>query len=119
MERRKIKYNIIKVYENGVRAGHVPEHKNDFKRTSIGQAWFSEDCTVEDIRKAGQYVLSHRDVVIEVKDLRLGNIICYKFYSKYRGVTIGIFTDKYGKLSDIDGTIYPDSLQRNIGDIDD
>ena len=119
LERRKIKYNIIKVYENGVRAGHVPEHKNDFKRTSIGQAWFSEDWTVEDIRKAGQYVLSHRDVVIEVKDLRLGNIICYKFYSKYRGVTIGIFTDKYGKLSDIDGTIYPDSLQRNIGDIDD
>ena len=24
LERRKIKYNIIKVYENGVRAGHVP-----------------------------------------------------------------------------------------------
>ena len=27
LERRKIEYNIVKVYENGVRAGNVPEHK--------------------------------------------------------------------------------------------
>ena len=119
LERRKIEYNIVKVYENGVRAGNVPEHKKRPKKTGLGQAWFPEDWTAEDIRKAGQYVFSHRDIVIEVKDLRSGNIICYKFHSKYRGVTIGIFTDKYGKLSDIDGTIYPDSLQRDIGDIDD
>ena len=113
LERRKIKYNIIKVYENGVRAGHVPEHKNDFKRTGIGQAWFPEDWTVEDIRKAGQYVFSHRDVVIENRS-KDNKVTSYTFFSEYRGITIGVTTDIDGNISNKNGTIFPDNRQRRI-----
>lgn len=113
LKRRKIEYNIVKVYENGVRAGHVPEHKNDFKRTGIGQAWFPEDWTVEDIRKAGQYVFSHRDVVIENRS-KDNKVTSYTFFSEYRGITIGVTTDIDGNISNKNGTIFPDNRQRRI-----
>lgn len=116
LERRGIKYNIEKIYKNGVRVGNVPTHKVREKTVGIGQAWFPKDWTDEDVKKAGQHVLVKKDVFIEKKDSKSGEIICYEIYSTYKGVTVGVITDKYGKLSDKNGTIFPDSLQRKLGD---
>lgn len=35
-----IKYNIVKTYPNGVRAGNIPNHKIKKKRSGISQSWF-------------------------------------------------------------------------------
>ena len=69
--------------------------------------------TAEDIRKAGQYVLSHRDVVLENRNEN-NKIISYTFFSEYRGITIGVTTDIDGNISDENGTIFPDNKQSRI-----
>ena len=37
-------------------------------------------------------------------------------YGVYNGVTVGVITDANGGLNTTIGTIFPDSLQRSIGD---
>nr|WP_256332323.1 EndoU domain-containing protein [Paenibacillus sp. CF095] len=41
--KNKIAFNITKEYENGVRVGNIPNHKNKAKRSGEGQAWFPKD----------------------------------------------------------------------------
>ncbi len=113
LERRNIKYNIVRIYKNGVRVGNVPKHLEKNKRTGIGQAWFPKDWTAEDIRKAGQYVFSHRDAVVENRD-KDNKVISYTFFSEYKGITIGVTTDIDGNISGKNGTIFPDNRQRRI-----
>lgn len=62
--------------------------------------------------------MSKKQVVFENKDGN-GNIISYTIFGDYKGVTVGIFTDSNGNLSSKNGTIFPDSLQRKIGDFND
>lgn len=113
LERRNIKYNIVRIYKNGVRVGNVPKYLEKNKRTGIGQAWFPKDWTAEDIRKAGQYVFSHRDAVVENRD-KDNKVISYTFFSEYKGITIGVTTDIDGNISGKNGTIFPDNRQRRI-----
>lgn len=58
---------------------------------------------------------------MKILSLSGNNISLDKFtiFAKYEGVTVGVFTDKDGKLSGKNGTIFPDSNQREIGDIKD
>lgn len=36
LKRNNIEFNIVKEYDNGVRVGNIPSHKNKFKRTGTG-----------------------------------------------------------------------------------
>ena len=38
LNQNNIEYNIVKVYDNGVRVGNISSYKNKFKRTGTGQA---------------------------------------------------------------------------------
>ncbi|WP_318527593.1 EndoU domain-containing protein [Shouchella tritolerans] len=57
LKQNGIEYNIERVYPNGVRVGNVPDHKAKGKRTGNGQAWFPENWSKEDIKKAGEHEL--------------------------------------------------------------
>ncbi len=45
-----------------------------------------------------------------------GKITGYEVYGVYNGVTIGVITDANDGLTTTIGTIFPDSLQKSIGD---
>ena len=97
MKKNNIKYNIIKIYNNGVRVGNVPHHKVKQKKTGVGQSWFPETWTRKKIKRAGQ-VLARR------KRKKDGEIII-GFYDK---VNIGIKRTN-GKI----GTIFPMNIQKD------
>lgn len=58
MSANDIEFNIVKTYENGVRVGNVPLHKQKRKQTGQAQTWFPEEWTTRDIVKAGEHVAS-------------------------------------------------------------
>ena len=74
----------------------------------------SEDI-IRIIEAAGVSVMKDRSVVIAyVYD---GKITGYEVYGIYNGVTVGVITDVNGEMTSTIGTIFPDSLQRALGDI--
>ena len=114
LTRRGINYNIEITYENGVRAGNIPSINSAEKSTGIGQAWFPSTWTASDIEAAGIKVMQDRSVVIAyVYD---GKITGYEVYGVYNGVTVGVITDANGEMTSKIGTIFPDNLQRSLGD---
>lgn len=97
-------YVITKTYSNGVRIGYVPDHKNKTKNgnpnkkdSDVGQAWFPESWTDEDIRNAGTYIANIG-----------GNVLNGIKFEIYNGVRIGIFTDSVGNPA----TIFPDNMKQ-------
>ena len=54
MKRNHIDHNILVEYDNGVRAGNVPEHKKRIKKTGIGQSWFPKSWDRKKIRRTGR-----------------------------------------------------------------
>lgn len=93
-------YNIIKEYDNGVRIGNVPLHKEVSKRTGINQSWFPKDWDRKDIFKAGKYVSRHERKAPDG----------IQVYTRYKGVNVGIIRTN-GKIS----TIYPTKIQKEGG----
>ena len=73
LEANGIEYNIEKTYSNGVRTGNVPSHKAKLKRNGINQAWFPENWTTNDIKKAGEYVANLPEN-INVADGKIGTV---------------------------------------------
>lgn len=97
LKQNGIEYNIEKVYSNGVRIGNVPDHKLKRKRTDTGQAWFPENWSKEDIKKAGEHVTKmpeHRNIADGVA-----------VFGYYNGVRVGVIKTN-GEI----GTIFPDSM---------
>ncbi len=45
LDKYGIKYNIVKIYPNGVRIGNVPNHKERSKQKGTGQSWFPKSWT--------------------------------------------------------------------------
>lgn len=99
LNQNNIKYNIVEVYDNGVRVGNIPSHKNKFKRTGTGQSWFPESWTEIDIKNAGEYVANIPENV-NVPD---GTWV----FGEYNGVRVGIIKNN-GKI----GTIIPDNSRQ-------
>lgn len=91
-----IDYKITKTFDNGVRLGYIPEHKQKTKQTGTGQSWFPEDWSDDDVLKAGTYVAN-----------KSKNTEMPKF-AEYNGVRVGIFLDKDGYPS----TIFPDNSKQ-------
>lgn len=58
LKKRKISYNIVERYPNGVRLGNVPTHKQKQKRTQTGQTWFPESWTRNTIKKAAEKTIN-------------------------------------------------------------
>ncbi len=98
LDKYGIKYNIVKTYPNGVRAGNVTYHKSQQKRHGIGQSWFPQNWTDKDIKRAGSHVANLKGN----KHVPDGTIV----YGNYKGVRVGIIRTN-GKIA----TVFPDSDQ--------
>ncbi len=98
LDKYGIEYHIVKTYENGVRVGYIPDHKNARKRTGIAQAWFPREWSGKDIKHAGEHVanLKHNR---HIKD-------GVAFFGMWKGVRVGVIRT-HGQI----GTIFPDSTQ--------
>uniref|UniRef100_UPI002AFEB5F9 EndoU domain-containing protein n=1 Tax=Paenibacillus campi TaxID=3106031 RepID=UPI002AFEB5F9 len=97
LEENGIEYNIEHTYPNGVRVGNVPGHKSKGKRSGIGQAWFPDTWTKEDINEAGEYLAN----TLEYENVPDGVTI----FGEYNGVRVGVIKTN-GKI----GTIFPDNM---------
>lgn len=99
LDANKIPYNIEKEFSNGVRVGNIPSHKNKFKRTGTGQAWFPENWTKEDIANAGEYIANLPENV--------GKGDGEWMFGEYNGVRVGVIKNE-GEI----GTIIPDNSRQ-------
>ncbi len=98
LEENGIPYNIEKTYDNGVRIGNIPDHKNPLKRIGTGQSWFPETWDTTKINKAGEYVV----------ELHKGETITngVPIYGIYDGVEVGVIY-----TNDKPATIFPNAIQ--------
>ena len=63
LERRGIGYEIVHTYGNGVRIGGVENHKNAKKaKGTVGQSWFPESWTDDDILEAATYIANNSEL---------------------------------------------------------
>ncbi len=109
---RGIAYNIEKTYDNGVRIGGVANHTAPEKRLGqSGQSWFPESWDPEKIAAAGTYT-ANRPALTEELHNGAGDIIGYRKYQRYDGVTVGIFETAEHSID----TVFPDAAQREVGD---
>ena len=97
LKKNNIKFNIVKIYKNGVRVGNIPNHKEPRKRTGLTQTWFPQQWSRNTIKRAGQ-------VVARGKKLNDG----VTKFGHYGNVNVGIIRTN-GKIS----TIFPTSTQYN------
>ena len=101
LDKQGIAYNVVKTYDNGVRVGNIPSHKDPRKRSGTGQAWFPKDWTEKDIRRAGEHVagLRHNRKVPNGKPI----------FGVYKGVRVGVIRTN-GKIA----TVFPDTDQSSV-----
>lgn len=112
LTQRGITYSIEKTYDNGVRTGGVANHKAREKRLGqSGQSWFPESWDSEKITVAGTYTANRPAITEELRNAD-GDIIGYRKFQKYDGVTVGIFEDSEHNID----TVFPDTAQREVGD---
>ncbi|EPY2286769.1 minor capsid protein [Clostridium sporogenes] len=111
LEKRKIEYNIIKEYSNGVRCGNLPNHSDKNKRKDINQSWFPKGWTSKDIEKAGIYVANLKDkskYKIDKFEFNGVTTAIYK-YANYDDVTVVVcYNCSERKIK----TVFPDNIQR-------
>lgn len=112
LSNRGIAYSIEKTYDNGVRIGGVANHTAPEKRLGqSGQSWFPESWDPEKITVAGTYTANRPAITEELRN-DAGDIIGYRKFQKYDGVTVGIFEDAEHNID----TVFPDAAQREVGD---
>lgn len=100
MEANGIRYNIVKTFDNGVRVGNIPNHKDKSKRTGANHAWFPKNWTQKDIVAAAEHVSSLKSNVHK-KD---GEIM----WGKWKKVWVGAIRTN-GNIA----TVFPDTNQSN------
>lgn len=101
LDKKGIKYNIVKTYPNGVRVGNIPSHKDKRKRSGTGQAWFPRSWSNKDIRHAGEHVAGLK----RNRKVRDGEPI----FGTFKGVRVGVI-----KTNGIPGTVFPDVDQSSV-----
>ena len=112
LSNRGIAYSIEKTYDNGVRIGGVENHTAPEKRLGqSGQSWFPESWDTEKITVAGTYTANRPAITEELRN-DAGDIIGYRKFQEYDGVTVGIFEDAEHNID----TVFPDAAQREVGD---
>jgi hypothetical protein len=98
LNKYNIEYNINKTYDNGVRVGNVPNHRDPKKRSGNNQTWFPISWSDRDIEHAGNYV-STLKTNANVKD---GN----KIYGTYKGVKVVVI-----RRNGSPDTVFPNNEQ--------
>ena len=83
LEANGLEYNIVKVYDNGVRIGNIPDHKVKTKRTGTDQSWFPESWSELDIANAGAYIGNLPENVNVADGVTV--------FGNYNGVRVGVF----------------------------
>lgn len=114
LEDKKIEYNIVKEYSNGVRIGNVPNHAVKAKREGTKQAWFPSNWSEKDIETAAKYVANLKDsskYSLQYNKDMDGNVISIFKYANYNGVTVVVCYDYKKKQIT---TIFPDETQRML-----
>lgn len=112
LSNRGIAYNIEMAYDNGVRIGGVENHTAPEKRLGqSGQSWFPESWDTEKITVAGTYTANRPAITEEIRN-DAGDIIGYRKFQKFDGITVGIFEDAGHNID----TVFPDAAQREVGD---
>ena len=99
LEANGLEYNIVKVYDNGVRIGNIPDHKVKAKRTGTNQSWFPESWSESDIAKAGAYIGNLLENVNAADGVTV--------FGNYNGVRVGVIRTN-GRIS----TIFPDAASQ-------
>lgn len=104
--RRGIEFSIVRTFTNGVRLGHIPKHKERFKRTGMTQAWFPPDWDDDKIMEAGTAVANSG------APLQMG----YYKVGEYEGVMVRVLfaTDGSGKII----SVCPDYNQEVLEGVD-
>lgn len=97
MKDNNIDFIIAYEYNNGVRVGNVPSHKDKKKRTGNNQTWFPKCWNRNTIKKAGKKVLKNNLNIPNGKEVT----------SIYKNVKVGI-----RKTNGDVTTIYPTKNQR-------
>ena len=97
MKKRGILYHIVKEYDNGVRVGFVPHHKNNRKKSGTGPSWFPPSWDRKRIKRAGQVVARGKKLADGIAK-----------YGHYGAVHVGVIRTN-SKIA----TIFPTSIQRN------
>jgi hypothetical protein len=98
LDKYGIRYVVEKTYPNGVRVGHVIDHKSPLKQKPMGQSWFPKDWTTKDIKHAGEHVANLKGN----KHSKDGTVV----FGMWKGVRVGII-----RTHGIIATIFPDSKQ--------
>ncbi|MCY9546789.1 EndoU domain-containing protein [Lysinibacillus xylanilyticus] len=103
LKENNIDYNIEKIFSNGVRIGNVPRHKSKTKKTGVGQSWFPENWTKDDIEKAGLHVANNPNNKI---------VNGFQIFGVYKNIEIGVFLN----LDDnkVISTIFPTNKQSHL-----
>lgn len=93
-----IEYVFTGIYENGVRIGNIPDHKNNNARTGDSHSWFPENWSAKDIRHAG----------IQISNLKRNRGFSDSkiLTGIYKGIKCCVMKT-HGKIA----TIYPDVKQ--------
>ena len=99
LEANGLEYNIVKVYDNGVRIGNIPDHKVKAKRTGTNQSWFPESWSESDIANAGAYIGNLLENVNAADGVTV--------FGNYNGVRVGVIRTN-GRIS----TIFPDAASQ-------
>jgi len=93
-----IDYNIVETYSDGVRGGNVPGHKTVAKHSGIGQSWFPDSWTSNEVKEAGEYVANLAENLDAVDGQMISGI--------YNNIKVCVIKTN-GKI----GTIFTDSIQ--------
>lgn len=101
MKANNIVVNILATYDNGVRVGNVPNHKNKRKRNGTAQTWFPKSWTTKDIVKAGEKVATMKTNLNKPDGVTL--------WGSYNGVRVGVIKTN-GKVA----TIFPNEEQNYV-----
>ncbi len=101
LDKYGIEYHVVKTYDNGVRIGYIPNHKDKKKQTGTNQAWFPKEWTSRDIRRAGEHVAGLK----ENRHAPDGKAV----FGVYKGVRVGVIRTN-GKIA----TVFPDSDQSSV-----
>lgn len=86
LKKKKLSFSVDTEFANGVRLGHIDRHFQRRDKRKNGHAWFPSSWDRQDIKKAGQHVVSLK------RNAKL--IDGYKHTGRYRGVTVGVIARK-------------------------
>lgn len=98
MRKQNIEFNIVYTYENGVRVGNVPKHRDRRKQRGTNQSWFPSNWSQDDVVRASEYVTKLKRNTNRPDG--------YKMWGKYKKVWVYVVKTN-GKIA----TVFPDSNQ--------